>query len=974
MTKHIEFAIAFLLIAITAASHVNAANRPQWIWAKGKREANQTVFLKSEFQIIPYKKITMRVIADSATAIVTWNGREIGRAEAFGPPVTIDLSHGLPIKSPDQKFQKLIIRATSHSESPAISVRIDSTGVFGNGDSYSMYTGEHWSASLTPEQDNWQPVATYGELADDPWGLPPDIDIDRFDDYTQWKRASNAKEGTNPTTFKVKPGYEVTLLRTAAKNESSWVSMTFDAKGRVLIGREDQGILRMTLGENEVAKVESINTLLKEPRGLLFVGKDLYVNANNSKTLFRLRDTNGDDQFDETVRIYYSGGSVGHGRNDLALGPDGFVYSIHGDSVDLPRDVVDHTSPFRKHSRGQKSKEGHVIRFHPGQEKPKIELFLSGLRNPYGIAFNADGEAFTYDADAEFDMGSPWYRPTRIRHLVRGVDYGWRGVTHQWPPYYCDHPFNPPSTFDIGKGSPTSVKFGTRSNFPGKYKDVFYALDWTYGRILAVHMTPRGSSYACRAETFLKGAPLNVTDLDFGPKGAMYLITGGRRTKSALYRIRYTGKPVIRTFTKQQKARIASSTKARRLRQSIEQGHQTPWPHLRSPDPWIRQAARIAIEREQEESWATNGIAQPDVNTALITMMSAARADGAKHAEVITRLMTRFRMKDMTTEQKLTALHALRLCEPHLSEKRKRASAIEMLAIYPDNNPAVNRELAYLTVRFWPQRAVGKTIDLLAKANTQKDEFHYLYVLRNVREGWTDEQRLFYFDVLNRTGNYLGGAGLRGFLSKIKKESLATLSETDRDKYAKLLVTQKLPVIDLTSTKRKIVKQWKMDELEPLLVQVSEDRSFENGKRAFSEAFCGHCHRVGLKGGTLGPDLSAVGSRFDRRTMLESMIEPSRVVSDKYASMKVTKTNGESIIGRVVQRGDYRSPTLHLMPNPLDPNQIIEIPKKDIAKHERVDVSPMPAGLINTLTQNEILDLLAYLESGGDKRREHFRK
>ena len=85
----------------------------------------------------------------------------------------------------------------------------------------------------------------------------------------------------------------------------------------------------------------------------------------------------------------------------------------------------------------------------------------AGLRNPFGVAFNPAGDLFTYDADAEFDMGTPWYRPTRIVQLLTGADYGWRGVTGKWPPYFADHPDNAPATLDIGRGSPTAVAFGT---------------------------------------------------------------------------------------------------------------------------------------------------------------------------------------------------------------------------------------------------------------------------------------------------------------------------------------------------------------------------------------------------------------------------------------------------------------------------------------------------------------------------------
>ena len=85
------------------------------------------------------------------------------------------------------------------------------------------------------------------------------------------------------------------------------------------------------------------------------------------------------------------------------------------------------------------------------------------------------------------------------------------------------------------------MAFGTGSRFPPPYRDALFILDWAYGRIVAVHCLPHGASYLCEAETFLKGRPLNVTDLDFAPDGSMYLITGGRKTQSALYRIRFTG-------------------------------------------------------------------------------------------------------------------------------------------------------------------------------------------------------------------------------------------------------------------------------------------------------------------------------------------------------------------------------------------------------------------------------------------------
>ena len=83
----------------------------------------------------------------------------------------------------------------------------------------------------------------------------------------------------------VRTGFEVELLRSAKKDEGSWVSMTFDPHGRVLIAREDRGILRLTLPvkRGDETQLESINDTLRECRGLLWAFDALYANANNDK-------------------------------------------------------------------------------------------------------------------------------------------------------------------------------------------------------------------------------------------------------------------------------------------------------------------------------------------------------------------------------------------------------------------------------------------------------------------------------------------------------------------------------------------------------------------------------------------------------------------------------------------------------------------------------------------------------------------
>src|SRR5262245_29616789 len=161
-----------------------------------------------------------------------------------------------------------------------------------------------------------------------------------FDDYNQWKQALGTKGATDAARIAVLPGFEVELIRSAGKDDGSWVSFTFDPKGRVLISREDRGILRLTLPARpgDPQKLELINDTLHECRGLLWAYDSLYANANNDKGLYRLRDTHGDDHLDKVELLRATPGDVGHGRNDLLLGPDGFIYLIHGNDTKLPKD------------------------------------------------------------------------------------------------------------------------------------------------------------------------------------------------------------------------------------------------------------------------------------------------------------------------------------------------------------------------------------------------------------------------------------------------------------------------------------------------------------------------------------------------------------------------------------------------------------------------------------------------------------
>ena len=113
----------------------------------------------------------------------------------------------------------------------------------------------------------------------------------------------------------------------------------------------------------------------------------------------------------------------------------------------------------------------------------------------------------------------------------------------------------------------------------------------------------------------------------------------------------------------------------------------------------------------------------------------------------------------------------------------------------------------------------------------------------------------------------------------------------------------------------------------------------------------------------MGSELTAVASRFSRRDILESIVDPSKVISEQVANTTILTTSGKILDGRVLEENDQR---IVLRPNPLLPEKI-EIKKSDIEKRAISKVSPMPANLVDTFTREEIFDLVAYLESAGKK-------
>ena len=235
---------------------------------------------------------------------------------------------------------------------------------------------------------------------------------------------------TPVTDITVQPGFKVELLRSAQEGEDSWISMSFDDKGNIILGLDTVGVghLDMIANGDEIP-FKRINNSLKHCRGVLYAHDSIYVSATNSQAFYRLRDTSGDGTLDKEellLPLEYKS-RFGHGMNQITLGPDNQIYLACGNDVVMPAEVAK-TSTYNNarkdwllpnpHDAGQDDRVGYILRMDP--EGKSFHVIAGGLRNQVDIAFNADNEMFTFDADMEWDVGQPWYRPTRINHIVPG--------------------------------------------------------------------------------------------------------------------------------------------------------------------------------------------------------------------------------------------------------------------------------------------------------------------------------------------------------------------------------------------------------------------------------------------------------------------------------------------------------------------------------------------------------------------------
>ena len=290
---------------------------------------------------------------------------------------------------------------------------------------------------------------------------------------------------------------------------------------------------------------------------------------------------------------------------------------------------------------------------------------------------------------------------------------------------------------------------------------------------------------------------------------------------------------------------------------------------------------------------------------------------------------------------------------------------------FPTLNASINSELFKLLVYGESVEATEKAVMLLSSAPTQEEQIDLAKTLRHQRLGWRPESRRIYFQWFLKAANYRGGASFTMFLENIQKDAVANLSPDEASELKSIIESPIHQSNPLNYTKRPVVKQWTVEDLVAMAGKSLKGRDFDRGSRMFGEANCFACHRFSEKGGAIGPDLTSVAGRFSRKDLIESIVHPNKQISDQYSATTFITLDGKVITGRVANlSGD----NIMVQTNMLDPGNFTVIDTKMIDEQFPSKNSLMPQGLLDSVEEEEVLDLLAFLLSRGNRNSPLFRE
>jgi putative heme-binding domain-containing protein len=191
--------------------------------------------------------------------------------------------------------------------------------------------------------------------------------------------------------------------------------------------------------------------------------------------------------------------------------------------------------------------------------------------------------------------------------------------------------------------------------------------------------------------------------------------------------------------------------------------------------------------------------------------------------------------------------------------------------------------------------------------------------------------------------------------------------QADREAY---LAKVKLPIHDELLNMMTRSHEWKFDELADAISPLPSGRSWEVGKELFKVATCVGCHKLDGEGSVFGPDLAKLeDKKHTPESILRAILEPSKEIDEKFQSNMFVLDDGSLLTGMIHEETDDE---IQIVINPLAKDKPTVVEKEFLVARRKSPVSLMPEGVLDRLTQEEILDLIAFVYAKGNKQHKLF--
>lgn len=982
---------------------------PAWIWGDTARGGEEQFFRRT-FRVEATPRDARLVASCDNHCRVFVNGERVATSDVWETPVAVDVTNGLRVGD-----NVIAVHGSNDGGPAGLALRVS----WREGDAeHEIVTDATWRCS-DDDPDGWNTVAF--DAAATKWPAATVL-ANVGDGVAPWTHVlgrdafDGAGDELAPQVAVVDPvvhradgaPQEVWRLLDVPRSLGSWVSLCADPKGRLYAGAQGGGLFRSVPAQalGEVTTIERVPVDIGGCHGLLWFRDSLYAVQNGGRSgLYRITDTNGDDVLDRVELLRALDGEGEHGPHSVVNAPDGeHLLVLCGNQTKLPELTSSRVSQNWQEDRllprledpndyweGFSPPGGWVCQV--DRDGKQWELLCCGFRNPYDLAVLPPGRIVTFDSDMEWDMGLPWYRPTRLLAVENGVDYGWRIGSSKWS---ADWPDVPPPMQDIGPGSPVGMGYvhGERSLYA-------ISLDWTFGTVFR------------DAEAWLIGAPLPLTDVatagDRTGQTVVYLVTGGRGLPSTLRAVPLNDAARWRVAMQDGGEKLFGwwlprdwpEVESRSAAQILDDAAGRPaWPTRdgRAPSAphWVR--ARIALERLPVAQWrdVVLGADPAHPQRFLCGLLALARQSTTSDLQPLLHALGRAPFASLSHEDRLAWLrvHALALLRLGPATREQCIAFGErLLPLFPTGDEREDADLAELLAfvdapgfldkavpRLSPMRAspppawaevaarnptYGSVIAAMLASPPPTGQIAIANALRTVKTGWTIEQRRTFFGFVADARTRKGGSSYDGYLKAIANAAWATCTPDERTALAAAHTAAIADRPKFTSRPPKGPgREWTLADADALFAQPLDGEDLAAGRNLFHAASCAQCHFFAGEGGNHGPDLTSLGAKFSARDVFEAIVEPSRVISDQYAGSVLTKRDGSTLFGFATKTFHGDSSVFEVVP--AEPNgAVLRIPAVDVAKVEKSPLSPMPKGLANVLSAAELRQLLAFLVSRG---------